>query len=151
MLSKATEELPDKDKFTLNTDKAKQLSHVLKTKASTYFWGTSVTKIPQAYPVVTEKCKNLLICPNQVSLKSVQRDASRCWGKKVDQADDDDFKKHVLEHPNLKIDKLDPANDPDDKVLFYERVRRVMIAKTIKGMLKVAALATLNLNKNDWT
>ena len=46
LFSKATEELPDKDKFTLNTDKAKQLSHVLKTKASTYFWGTSVTKIP---------------------------------------------------------------------------------------------------------
>ena len=30
LFSKATEELPDKDKLTLNTDKAKQLSHVLK-------------------------------------------------------------------------------------------------------------------------
>ena len=65
----------------------------------------------------------------------------------MDQGDDDGFKKHVLKHPKLKIDKLDPANDTDDKVLFYERVRRVMIAKAIKGMLKAAALATLNLNK----
>lgn len=69
----------------------------------------------------------------------------------MDQNDDDDFKEHVLEHPNLKIDQLDPTNDPNDKVLFYERVIHVMIAKTIKGMLKVAALATLNLNKKHWT
>ena len=73
LFSKVIEELPDKDKFTLNTDKAKQLSHVLKTKASTYFWGTSVTNIPQAYPVVADKCKNLLICPDQVSFESIKR------------------------------------------------------------------------------
>ena len=69
----------------------------------------------------------------------------------MDQNDDDDFKEHVLEHPNLKIDQLDPTNDPNDKVLFYERVIHVMIAKTIKGMLKVAVLATLNLDKKHLT
>ena len=45
----------------------------------------------------------------------------------MNQANDDDFKKHVLEHPDLKIDKLDPANDPDDKVLFYKRVKHVIV------------------------
>ena len=82
---------------------------------------------------------------------SVKRDAARCWAKKLANSTVGDFKNHILEEPNLTIDTLDPANDTNDKILFYERVRRVMIAKTIKGMLKVAALATLNLNKKHWT
>ena len=151
LFSKTTEELVKKDKFTLNTDKAKKLSHVLKTKTSTYFWDTSFTKIPQEYPIIADKCKNLLICLNQSSLQSIKKDGSRCWGKKIDQLTDDDFNKYGMKYPKFGIVKLDPDKDADDKVLFYERVRCVMIVKTIKGMLEDAALATLNLNKTHWT
>ena len=42
----ATEPLSEKDRFSLNQDNAKKVFHLLKPKASTYFWGTSVTKIP---------------------------------------------------------------------------------------------------------
>ena len=66
-----------RDKFTLILDKAKKLFHVLKIKISTYFWGISVTKIPQKYPIMKENCKTLLISPNKVSLKSIQRAVTR--------------------------------------------------------------------------
>ena len=79
----ATEPLPEKDRFSLNQDNAKKVFHLIKSKASTYFWGTSVTKIPQSYPVSDKNCKNLLTSSNRVGLDSVKRYAARCWAKKL--------------------------------------------------------------------
>ena len=51
----------------------------------------------------------------------------------------------------MNIVVIDPNTNAADKVLFYERTRRVMIAKTIIGVLKDAAIMTLSLNKKHWT
>ena len=56
-----------------------------------------------------------------------------------------------MEHPNLKIASIDFGNDTDDNNLFCVRTRCLMIAKTIKGILKGAAVRTLNLNKRYCT
>ena len=74
----ATEPLPEKDRFYLNQDNGKKVFHLLKSKASTYFWGTSVTKIPQFYPLLAKNCKNLLTSSNRLALtlsKEMQLDA----------------------------------------------------------------------------
>ena len=92
----ATEPLPEKDRFSLNQDNAKKVFHLLKSKASTYFWGTSVTKIPQSYPISATTCKNLLTSSNRITLDSVKRDAARCWAKKTDAADAKDFMDYIL-------------------------------------------------------
>jgi hypothetical protein len=143
----ATEPLPEKDRFSLNQDNAKKVFHLLKSKASTFFWGTSVTKIPQSYPISATTCKNLLTSSNRVSLDSVKRDAARCWAKKTDATDAKDFEDHILRPDQMQIAPIDPNTSNTDKVLFYERTRRVMIAKTIIGILKDAAIMTLSINK----
>ena len=143
----ATEPLPEKDRFSLNQDNTKKVFHLLNSKASTYFWGTSVTKIPQSYPVSGNNCKNLLITSNRVSLDSVKRDAARCLAKKTDARDEKDFMDYILKSNQMNIAAIDPNTSNTDKVLFYERTRRVMIAKTIIGILKDAAIMTLSLNK----
>ena len=147
----ATEPLPEKDRFSLNQDNAKKVFHLIKSKASTYFWGTSVTKIPQSYPITAKTCKNLLTSSNRVSLDSVKRDAARCWAKKTDASDENDFVNYILKPDQMDIAAIDPNTSASDKVLFYERTRRVMIAKTIIGILKDAAIMTLSLNKKHWT
>ena len=147
----ATEPLPEKDRFSLNQDNAKKVFHLLKSKASTFFWGTSVTKIPQSYPISATTCKNLLTSSNRVSLDSVKRDAARCWAKKTDATDAKDFEDHILRPDQMQIAPIDPNTSNTDKVLFYERTRRVMIAKTIIGILKDAAIMTLSINKKHWT
>ena len=147
----ATEPLPEKDRFSLNQDNAKKVFHLIKSKASTYFWGTSVTKIPQSYPITAKNCKNLLTSSNRVSLDSVKRDAARCWAKKTDATDANDFINYILKPDQMDIAAIDPNTSATDKVLFYERTRRVMIAKTIIGILKDAAVMTLSLNKKHWT
>ena len=125
--------------------------HLIKSKASTYFWGTSVTKIPQSYPITTNNCKNLLTSSNRVSLDSVKRDAARCWAKKTDASNEKDFMDYILKPEQMQIATIDPNVSNTDKVLFYERTRRVMIAKTITGILKDVAIMTLSLNKKHWT
>ena len=125
----ATEPLPEKDRISLNQDNSKKVFHLLKSKASTYFWGTSITKIPQSYPVIDKNCKSFLTSSNRVTLNSVKRNAARCWTKKTDASDKKDFLDYILKLADMKIVSIDPNYVPSDKVFFYERTRRVMIVK----------------------
>ena len=56
-----------------------------------------------------------------------------------------------MEHLHLIIVTVDPAKDTSDKGIFYGRMKQVLITKTIEGMIKDAALVTLNLIKRHWT
>ena len=145
------EPLPEKDRYTLSQDKAKKLLLHIKSKEATYFWGTIVTKIPQAYPVDPKTCKSLLISLNKVSMNSVKRAVAKCWAKRNTQSTTADFDNHILQYPHLTVSSTDPGNVPGDDAVFYERTCRVMIARIIRGMLKDASLATLNLNRKNWT
>ena len=58
---------------------------------------------------------------------------------------------YILKPDQMKIASIDPNNDNAHKILFYERTRRVMIAKTIIGILKNSAIMTLSLNKKHLT
>ena len=62
--------------------------------------------------------------------------AYRTWGSKTATVADPVPKDHV-------ICDLDPANDQDDKKTFFRRVKSRMIAKRIKGYLKLSDWNTL--------
>ena len=96
-------------------------------------------------------CKSLLLIPNKVSLDSVLRAPAKCWANKIAQSTPADFKDQILKYPNLTLSPIDPDAPPNDKGTFFERTCRVIIARTVRRMLKDASLATLNLNKKQWT
>ena len=48
----------------------------------------------------------------------------------------------------MKITSIDPNLEPSDKVIFYERTRRVMIAKPTTCILKDIAIMTFGLNES---
>ena len=92
----------------MNQDNAKKVFHLLKSKAPTYFWGTSVTKIPQSYPISDKNYKNLLLSSNMVSLNSVKTNTARCWAKKTDASNEKDFLDYVLPPDKMIIAFIDP-------------------------------------------
>ena len=104
--------------------------------------------IPQSYPATMDNSKSLLLQPNCVSLLSVQREATRCWGG---------YDTSIVPLPDLPTKNiakvLDIENNSDDKEKFFEQIRRTMVTKTIFGMLKSSARQTLMLKKDlfSWT
>ena len=62
-----------------------------------------------------------------------------------------DFYSHILKYPHLVVSSIDPGNVTGDEGIFYERIRGVMIARTIRGMSKDISLAIFNLNMKHWT
>ena len=83
-----------------------------------------------------------------IPLDSVIIDPSEYWGT---------YEIHISTRAKiptkLLANDLDPANDTNDLKLFYERVRRTMIAKAILGMLKPTAVTTIMYKKDifRWT
>ena len=69
----------------------------------------------------------------------------------TDASNEKDFLDYLLPPEKMKIAPINWNTNSDDKVLFYERTRRVMIAKTILSILKDASITTLGLNKKYWT
>ena len=143
----ATAPLKDSERFNLTQDKAAAFLRVLKDKNQAFKWGFSVNRIPQDYPATLDNQKSLLLQPNLVSLLSVQREAARCWGGY-------DTKITPLPPlPSKKVVKILDYTKDEDKALFYEQIRRTMVAKTIFGMLKPSAYQTIMLKKDEfsWT
>lgn len=81
----------------------------------------------------------------------MKRTKAKCWAKRNVQSTTADFDSHILQYPHLTVSSIDTSNLPGNDVIFYERTCRVMIARTIRGMLKDTSLATLNLNRKNWT
>ena len=153
MFNRATEALKDADKFTFNQDKAVNLLAEMKTQSEKYKWGkqiNSVQVIPSDLTTAIDRThvQSLLIQPNMIPLDSVRMAAAACWGTY-----DLTATPRVAIPTALNAKVLDPASSPSDLKLFYERVRRTMIAKAILGMLKPAAVVTIMHKKKlfRWT
>ena len=92
--------------------------------------------------------QSLLIQPNLIPLDSVRILAAECWGNY------NSLTLPRLSLPStLTIKELDPSSIPADKTLFFERVRRTLVAKSIMRALKALAVNTIMLKKQyfRWT
>ena len=114
-LKTATEPLSEKDRFSLNPGNANKVFHLIKYKASIYFWDSSIIEIYQSYPIKDEHCTNLLLSSNRVPLNSVLRDAFRCWAKKTAICNETDFMNYIMRPPHLGIATINPSTSQPDK------------------------------------
>ena len=115
----------------------------MKTQSEKFKWGKTVNSVQVIPNDLTTSINNsdiqsLLIQPNMIPLDSVRIAAAECWGTY-----DMNTSPRAKIPTKLLANDLDPANDINDLKLFYERVRRTMIAKAILGMLKPTAVTTI--------
>ena len=143
---KATAELDEKKKFDMIMDNSQKFIDLVTTDAQSFGWGELVYGIPVSISGTTVGTKNMLDKYAEITLDMILSQAYRTWGSKTATVADPVPNDHV-------ICDLDAASDQDDKKTFFRRVKSRMIAKRIKGYLKLSDWNTLKnqADKFTWT
>ena len=139
-----TKGLPEGKRISLDPQYAQQFRRLLQAKSATF--GAIVTKVPVEFDAAGNptKYKNLTTEYSSIELERLQRNALKRFGTAIAETDP------IPSAPFTKRD-LDPANDADDKKLFYERVDANVVTEWIPQVLDDVSYSTLLLSMDEFT
>lgn len=140
----ATEPRPAGLQFTVSQDKAKEILQAFEKDSTSYAWGELVHKVPVSVDNSGNDVKKSIIRNyTEVTLHHVKQQALKLWGNK----------NATLDTPFpgvLEVQNLDPANDENDRKLYFLQVRSRMIAKRIEGSITPASWNSLLQKSKDF-
>ena len=134
---KATEVPPLNQRVNVSIETGHEVRNVLENDRSTFAWGKLIAKVPDAMRNERDIIKNYKC----LSLEDCIKYANTFLGD------------GTLTNPgqNRTLMELDPANDPDHRIMFYKRVRSKMISQRLQGRLDAESWATLMTEREKFS
>ena len=144
IFEKKTKGLPADEHFTATKKDSRGIRRLLQEKSSSL--GAVVTLFPQEYYGAGNVTAhgNLLTEYFSIDMDLLQRESHKRYSNAIAEGD-------TLPPTTLKVTQLDPANNPDNKELFYSRVDSQVFVELIKNILTDAEYAKLMLKMSLFT
>lgn len=139
----ATSPVDSKEKLDLTIGKQVEIINSLREYSAKFAWGKVISAIPVS-DVVNAETKDILYDLNKLSETLVRQYTNSVFHQR-------NSRNLPATRTNPHAFDIDPANDPNDRPIFYQRVRLTMIGQFILGLFSKAALNTIVMKKHLYT